>query len=245
MALGQLAVAKDRVTGQLGLLLKSGVELGWTGATPHPPTSESRRAWYHPAGIFVSLFIYLWPHQAMCGILVPQPGIKPGSPALGFSGSSAGKESICNAGGPGSIPGSGRSPGEGIGYPFCREAGKESTCNAGDLGSIPGLGRSPGEGNSYPLQYSGLENSMDCIVRRVAKNWTRLSNFHFSFPCIRRTEPQPLDHQGHPPSCCFHRLLPSAVPAENFFSIFWYPLGIIEPCYLFLDCLFRYWMDSA
>ena len=33
-----------------------------------------------------------------------------------------------------------------------------------------GLGRSPGEGNSYPLQYSGLENSMNCIVHRVAKN---------------------------------------------------------------------------
>ena len=43
-------------------------------------------------------------------------------------------------------------------------AGKESACNAGDLGSIPGLGRSPGEGKDYPLQYSGLENSMDCIV---------------------------------------------------------------------------------
>ena len=42
--------------------------------------------------------------------------------------------------------------------------GKESACNAGDLGSIPGLGRSPGEGKDYPLQYSGLENSMDCIV---------------------------------------------------------------------------------
>ena len=27
---------------------------------------------------------------------------------------------------------------------------------------MPGLGRPPGEGNSYPLQYSGLENSMDC-----------------------------------------------------------------------------------
>ena len=34
----------------------------------------------------------------------------------------------------------------------------------GDLGSIPGLGRSPGEEKGYPLQYSGLENSMDCIV---------------------------------------------------------------------------------
>ena len=44
-------------------------------------------------------------------------------------------------------------------------AGKKSASNAGDLGSIPGLGRSPGEGNGYPLQYSGLENSMDCIVQ--------------------------------------------------------------------------------
>ena len=56
---------------------------------------------------------------------------------------------------------------------------KESACNVGDLGSIPGLGRSPREGNSYFLQYSGLENSMDCIVHRVAESWTRLSDFHF------------------------------------------------------------------
>ena len=41
---------------------------------------------------------------------------------------------------------------------------KESACSAEDLGSVPGLGRSPGGGNSYPLQYSSLENSMDCIV---------------------------------------------------------------------------------
>ena len=56
-------------------------------------------------------------------------------------------------------------------------AGKESAFNAGDLGSIPGLGRFPGERNGYPLQYSGLKNSMNCIVR-VAKSWTRLSDFH-------------------------------------------------------------------
>ena len=76
-------------------------------------------------------------------------------------------------------PGSGRSAEEGIGYPLqsavflgfpCDSDGKESTCNAGDLGSIPGLGRSPGEGKGYPLQYSGLENSMDCIVHGVAKS---------------------------------------------------------------------------
>ena len=57
--------------------------------------------------------------------------------------------------------------------------GEESACNLGDLGSIPGLGRSPGEGNRYPLQYSGLENSMDCLVHGVAKSQTRPSHFHF------------------------------------------------------------------
>ena len=56
---------------------------------------------------------------------------------------------------------------------------KISACNAGDLGSIPGLGRSPGEGKGYPLQYSGLENSMDCVVHGVAKSRTRLRDFHF------------------------------------------------------------------
>ena len=54
----------------------------------------------------------------------------------------------------------------------CGSAGKESACNVGDLGSIPGLGRSPGEGKSYPLQYSVLENSIDCIVHGVTKSWT-------------------------------------------------------------------------
>ena len=48
--------------------------------------------------------------------------------------------------------------------------GKESAHNAEDPVSIPGSGRSLEEGNGYPLQYSGLENSMDCIVLGVAKS---------------------------------------------------------------------------
>ena len=56
--------------------------------------------------------------------------------------------------------------------------GKESSCNAGHLGSVPGLGRSSGEGKGYPLQYSGLENSTECIVRGVTKSRTQLSDFH-------------------------------------------------------------------
>ena len=47
--------------------------------------------------------------------------------------------------------------------------GKESACNAGDPGFIPGSGRSTGEWKGYPLQYSGLENSMDCIDHGVAE----------------------------------------------------------------------------
>ena len=49
-------------------------------------------------------------------------------------------------------------------------------CNVGDLGSIPGfdswVGEIPGEGKDYPVQYSGPENSMDCIVYWVTKSWT-------------------------------------------------------------------------
>ena len=51
-------------------------------------------------------------------------------------------------------------------------AGKEYACNAGDLGLILGLGRSPGEKKGYPLQYSGVENSMDCKGHGVIKSWT-------------------------------------------------------------------------
>ena len=69
---------------------------------------------------------------------------------------------------------------EAQGFP-CGSAGKESACNAGDLGLIPGLGRCPGKGKGYPLQYSGLENFMDCIVHGVAESQTWLSDFHFSY----------------------------------------------------------------
>ena len=67
-------------------------------------------------------------------------------------------------GDPGSIPGLGRSPGEGIDYPLQYlgfpggSGGKESPHNAGDLGSIPDLERSPERRHGNPLQYSYLEN---------------------------------------------------------------------------------------
>ena len=64
-----------------------------------------------------------------------------------------------------------------MGFPGSSD-GKTSVYNAGDPASIPGLGRSPGEGNGNPLQYSGLDNSMDCLVHGVTKSQARLNDFH-------------------------------------------------------------------
>ena len=120
----------------------------------------------------VHLFATLWTiaHRAPLSMGILQARILervdlPSQASLGFPGSSAGKESTCNAGDTSSIPRSGSYHEEGIGYPL-QDSGaslvtqtvKESTCNAGDLGSIPGLERPLGGGHGNPLQYSCLEN---------------------------------------------------------------------------------------
>ena len=82
-------------------------------------------------------------------------------------GSSAGKESACNAGDPGSIPGLGGSPEEGIGYPLqyswaslvAQTVTNPSAMHETWVRSL--VGKMPCGRNSYPLQYSALENSMD------------------------------------------------------------------------------------
>ena len=83
--------------------------------------------------------------------------------------------------------------------------GKESACNAGDPGSIPGSGRSAGTGNSYPLQYSGLENSTDCIVspwgpwgRKESDTTGRLSLSLWSLPTGLLETPTPIQHRPTP-----------------------------------------------
>ena len=83
------------------------------------------------------------------------------------------KESACNAGNLSSIPGSGRSPGEGIGYPFQYSWASlvaQLVKNPPAMREtwVPSRGLEDplekGKVGSHPLQYSGLENSMDCIV---------------------------------------------------------------------------------
>ena len=111
--------------------------------------------------------------------------------SLGFLGSSADKESACNAGNPSSILGSGSSPGEGIGYPLQYSW---ASLVAQRLKHLPALWEtwvqslgqedSTGEGNGNPLLYSCLENPMDggtwwATVHGVTKSWTRLSDLTF------------------------------------------------------------------
>ena len=71
---------------------------------------------------------------------------------MGFPGGSEVKASACNAGDPGSIPGSGRSPDEGNGNPL----------------QDSGLGNPMDGGAWWPT------------VHGVTKSWTQLSDFTFS-----------------------------------------------------------------
>ena len=104
---------------------------------------------------------------------------------LGFPGSSAGKESACNAGDPGSIPRLGRYPGEGKGYPlqyywvfWVAQLVKNPIAMRE---TIPGWGRSPEGEHGNPFQCSCLENPMDrgawqATVHGVSESQIRLSD---------------------------------------------------------------------
>ena len=88
----------------------------------------------------------------------------------GFPGGPAGKESSCNVGDLGAMPGLGRSPGEGKGYPF-QYSGLENP-RTEEPGFDSWVGKIPWRRERLPLQDSGLENSVDCIVHGVTKSWT-------------------------------------------------------------------------
>ena len=103
------------------------------------------------------------------------------------SDSSVGKESACNAGDPSSISGSGRSAGEGIGYP---PQYSWASLVAQLVKNLPAMQetwvRSLGWGDLLVKRKATHSNilawrSIDCIVHGVSKSLTRLSNFHFHF----------------------------------------------------------------
>ena len=95
---------------------------------------------------------------------------------MGFSGSSAGKESTCNSGDPGSITGSGRSPEKEINYPLQHSL----------TSLVVHLVKNPAETWVWSLGWKGpLEKEMathsNSLVWRIpdCKSWTRPSEFHF------------------------------------------------------------------
>ena len=92
----------------------------------------------------------------------------PGPSSVGFPEISVGKESTCNAGDPGSILGSGRCAGEGTGYPLQYS---QASLVAQLVKNLPAMRET---WVCYPLQYSGLENSMDCIVHGVTNSRTQV-----------------------------------------------------------------------
>ena len=112
-----------------------------------------------------------------------------------FPHRSVGKESACSAGGPGSIPGSGRSPAEGISYPLqyswaslVAQLVKESTCSVGDLGSIPGW-EDPLEKGTATHSSILAWRSPWTVQSMALQSRTRLSHFTHTqisthtFPC--------------------------------------------------------------
>ena len=111
--------------------------------------------------------------------LKPESYILFGDLTEGFLDSSVGEESPCNSGDPDLIPGSGRSAGERIGHPLQHSWAPLVAQLIKNLHAVwetwvrsLGWEDSPEEEKGYPLQYSGLENSMDCIVHRVTKSQT-------------------------------------------------------------------------
>ena len=117
-----------------------------------------------------------------------------------------------------------------VGFPG-GSAGKKSTCSVGELGSICGLGWSPGERIGYPLQYSGLENPIDCIVHDITKSHTQPNDFHFHlFPIINSNK--------------FHLPWPVVLPLSNI-KYFYVVNMILGSLVCSTGCLFPHQHQAA
>ena len=102
---------------------------------------------------------------------------------MGFPDSSVGKESACNTGDPCSIPGSGRSPGEGIGHPLQYSWASLVAQLVKNLSAMwrpgfdPWVGKIPWKRERPPTPVFWPGKFMDCIVHGVAKSQTQLNKF--------------------------------------------------------------------
>ena len=142
---------------------------GWNRCFPHSSIGEESACNAGEKGkwsrsVDVRLFVTTWT------VVYQAP------PSMDFPGKSAGVD--CHFFLQGIFP----TQGLNLGLLHCRKMFyplSHQGSNAGDPSSIPGSGRSPREGIGYPLQYSGLENSMDCVFHGVVKSRTWLSDFHF------------------------------------------------------------------
>ena len=140
--------------------------------------------------------LYIWPQEdqrtsedwPLSSVVIEQPPhyhvhiflLKSKVFAWGFSFSSAGKESACNSGDTGSIPGSGRSSGEGIGYPL----------QYAPASLVVQLEKNPPTKRETWVQSLGREDALEkgkathsnILAWRIprTKSWTRLNCFHFS-----------------------------------------------------------------
>ena len=122
----------------------------------------------------------------LCTTCFLNSALKPGS----FPDSSVGKESTCKPEDPSSIPGSGRSSGEGIGYllpyslAFLVAQLVKNLPTMQETWVRSRVGQIAGEGKGCPLQYSGLENSMD--YSPWGHNESDMTVFHFHFETRKR-----------------------------------------------------------
>ena len=111
---------------------------------------------------------------------------------MGFPGRSAGKDSTCNAGDPGSIPGLGRSPGEKIGYPLQYSW---ASLVAQLVKNLPAMHKTwdqslgwedpleEGMGTYYSILSRRIpmdKGTWQATVHGVTKSWTWLSNSHLT-----------------------------------------------------------------
>ena len=114
----------------------------------------------------------------------------------GFSGGLGGKESTCNAGDPGSVPGLGRSPGEGNGYPLQYSCLENSTDRRTWKATVHGLRKSwtlcwsnrhflfhdGNEAACRPHQFSPFYPKSTVVEHRITRRGSHSENLAFLLP---------------------------------------------------------------